>query len=161
MVCGARARNLFCAEPELPAGLPGRAADCWEPLCHCQHTGGDWPKLARAAGVYLASRAKDEAQTGESNCSNIFEKRSGANLTSRRAHYSTGCMSKTGVSPWKDIRGKPLDERGLAQRLKGYGIKSKTVRVEGKTAKGYAAEDFHDAWKLIPSCHCLRQPSQR
>ena len=45
-------------------------------------------------------------------------------------------------SPWKDIHGKPLDDRGLASRLKQYGIKSKTVRVEGKTPKGYAAGDF-------------------
>jgi hypothetical protein len=50
-------------------------------------------------------------------------------------------------SPWKDIYGKPLDDRGLAKRLKPYGIKSKTVRAEGKTPKGYSAEDFNQSWR--------------
>ena len=40
-------------------------------------------------------------------------------------------------SPWKDIRGKPLDDRGLASRLKQYGIKSRDVWMAGKTKKGY------------------------
>jgi hypothetical protein len=56
-------------------------------------------------------------------------------------------------SPWKDIRGKPLDERGLAKRLRDYGIKSRTIRVDdGRTPKGYIATDFVDAWRrYLPS----------
>jgi Protein of unknown function (DUF3631) len=34
---------------------------------------------------------------------------------------------------------------GLAQRLKGYGIKSHTIRVGEVTARGYEASDFADA----------------
>ena len=49
--------------------------------------------------------------------------------------------------PWRDIYGKPLDDRGLAKRLKPYGIKSKTVRADGRTPKGYAIADFTDAWR--------------
>jgi hypothetical protein len=55
-------------------------------------------------------------------------------------------------SPWKDIRGKPLDERGLSSRLKPYGIKSKVVRIGERTPRGYASEDFHDAWnRYLPA----------
>jgi hypothetical protein len=49
-------------------------------------------------------------------------------------------------SPWKDVRGKPLDDRGLARRLRGYGVKSRDVWEGGKTLKGYYAADFADAW---------------
>jgi len=52
--------------------------------------------------------------------------------------------------------GKPLNERGLAVRLKPYSIRSKAVRIGEVVRKGYGAEDFHDAWRrLLPSCHPL------
>lgn len=37
--------------------------------------------------------------------------------------------------------------------MKGYGIKSKVVRIGERTPRGYASEDFADAWKryLPPS----------
>jgi hypothetical protein len=50
-------------------------------------------------------------------------------------------------SPWADIKaGKPLDERGLARRLKEYGIKSKNIAVGEERPKGYTRADLHDAW---------------
>jgi len=42
-------------------------------------------------------------------------------------------------APWGDLRGKPLDARGLAKRLSKYEIKPRTVRVGDRTSKGYAA----------------------
>lgn len=49
-------------------------------------------------------------------------------------------------------RGKPLDERGLAKRLKPYSIKSKVVRIGERTPRGYTAEDFNDAWhRYLPA----------
>jgi hypothetical protein len=50
-------------------------------------------------------------------------------------------------SPWGDIRGKPLDERGLAHRLRQYEIKSRQIRIGETTMKGYRREDFADAWR--------------
>jgi hypothetical protein len=49
-------------------------------------------------------------------------------------------------SPWRDLRGKPLDDRGLANRLREYDIKSKDVRTSTGTLKGYYRADFQDAW---------------
>jgi hypothetical protein len=49
-------------------------------------------------------------------------------------------------APWTDLRGKPLDERGLAKRLRQYGVRSKTVRIGMTTAKGYSRADFIDVW---------------
>ena len=50
-------------------------------------------------------------------------------------------------APWSDLRGKPLNERGLATRLRQYGIKPKVIRIGDSTPRGYARESFHDAWQ--------------
>ena len=50
-------------------------------------------------------------------------------------------------APWGDIKGKPLDERGIARRLKEYGIRSKNLKLDaGVVAKGYTRADLFDAW---------------
>ena len=49
-------------------------------------------------------------------------------------------------SPWADLRGKPLDARGLGNRLRPYSVRSVNVRIEGRILKGYLREDLHDAW---------------
>jgi hypothetical protein len=55
-------------------------------------------------------------------------------------------------APWADLRGKPLDARGLAQRLRQYGIGSKNVRIGMHIVKGYARADLHDSWaRYLPS----------
>ena len=50
-------------------------------------------------------------------------------------------------SPWGDIKGKPLDERGLAHRLRQYSIESRQIRINDITLKGYRREDFIDPWQ--------------
>ena len=55
-------------------------------------------------------------------------------------------------APWADLRGKPLDERGLAYRLKQYGVKSKTIRQGSFTPRGYIRGDLIDLWsRYIPA----------
>jgi hypothetical protein len=50
-------------------------------------------------------------------------------------------------SPWAVIRkGEPLDARGLAQRLRKYGIEPKPIRDGDRVFKGYARTQFEDAW---------------
>ena len=57
-------------------------------------------------------------------------------------------------SPWMDIRGRPLTDRGLAERLRPYGIKSRDVRIGDKALKGYDVSDLRDAWNIyLPSAH--------
>jgi len=55
-------------------------------------------------------------------------------------------------APWSDLRGKPLDPRGLARRLRGYEIASGKVKVAGKALQGYRREHLWDAWtRYLPS----------
>ena len=51
-------------------------------------------------------------------------------------------------SPWNDLKGRPLNDRGLAYRLREYGVKSRTLNLGGESrAKGYVREDLHDIWR--------------
>ena len=139
------AHDVTGAEPTLPDGIQDRAADCWEPLLAiADKAGSDWPVRARTA-VYLTSRTADESLTkGVELLAHIRE----AFGSEDKIWTSTLCerLCERDESPWKDIRGKSLDDRGLSARLKQYGIKSKDVRLGDKAKKGYHAADFYDAW---------------
>ena len=58
-------------------------------------------------------------------------------------------------SPWGDLRGKPLDARGLAYRLRKYDARPITITVAGpeeKRLKGYVRADLADAWtRYLPA----------
>ena len=49
-------------------------------------------------------------------------------------------------SPWRDLRGKPLDPAGLARRLRGFDITSVNLRLGPQVVKGYRLADLDDAW---------------
>jgi hypothetical protein len=142
-------------EPELPAGIEDRAADCWEALIAiADAAGGDWPTRARAAAVYLTKSAAEESETkGVELLSHVRDA-----FGTEDKVWTTDLLQRLqerDESPWKEMSGgKPLNDRGLAIRLKAYGIKSRDVWIGGKTKKGYYAEDFHPEWKrYLPPSH--------
>ena len=150
--CAEHDAALTGAEPEMPQGIEDRAADCWEPLLAIADIArADWPRRAREATVYLTTRAADETlTTGVELLAHIRDTVRDEDYIATTTLLDRLC--ERDESPWKDIYGKPLNDRGLAKRLKQYGIKSKTVRVGDRTAKGYAAADFADAWRrYLPS----------
>jgi hypothetical protein len=147
--------------PELPPQIQDRDADVWEPLVAVAVlAGGAWPALARNAAVSLVSAGQDrEASLGIRL------------LTDLKAVFDVSDALATKVilhrlialeeSPWGDLRGKPLDERGLAHRLRQYSIRSHQVRIGDVTLKGYRAEDFADAWKrYVPPPSQKRETSE-
>ena len=135
------------AEPKLPAGIVDRAADCWEPLIAIADAAGDdWPARARKAATYLARRSSDAGLTrGVELLEHIKE----AFGTEDKLWTETllDRLCSRDESPWRDIYGKPLNDRGLASRLKPYGVKSKDIRLGDKAKKGYSADAFIDAWR--------------
>ena len=141
------AHDLTGIEADLPEGIEDRAADCWEPLIAiADAAGGDWPEMSRAAAVFLTKRSKDEAQTsGVELLGHIRDAFGDDNKLWTK--IITDRLCERDESPWKDIRGKPLDDRGLASRLKPYGVKSRDVKINGVNKKGYYAADLHDAWR--------------
>lgn len=49
-------------------------------------------------------------------------------------------------SPWADLKGKPLNARGLAHLLRQYDVTSKQIPLGSTTCKGYGRQDLHDSW---------------
>jgi Protein of unknown function (DUF3631) len=138
---------------KLPESIQDRDADCWEPLIAvADAAGGAWPGRARAAAVSLVSAGRDsEPSFGIKLLTDI--KTVFVDTISTPTKVLLHRLAELEESPWADIRGKPLDERGLAQRLRQYGIKSRQIRVGDTTLKGYRREDFVDGWKryVLPS----------
>jgi hypothetical protein len=141
--------NLGPTEPEMPDGVTDRAAECWEPLLAvADAAGGAWPQRARAAAVHFVQGGRDEGMSpGVELLDHIRDALAGEDAVWTETLLAR--LHGRPESPWRDVKGKPLDDRGLARRLRGFNIKSRDVRLpEHATAKkGYRAEDFHDAWK--------------
>lgn len=145
--CAEHEADIIGAEPTLPVGIEDRAADIWEPLLAIADAAStDWPDRARAAASHFAKSSTEETLTAGVELLAHIKEAFGA-----EQHLATTALLERlhnrDESPWREIRGRPLDGRGLGLRLKGYGIKSKTVRLGDRTAKGYAATDFADSWR--------------
>jgi len=135
------------AWPVLPDGVVDRRAEAWEPLIAvADAAGGEWPGRARAAAVADVAAHRDRAPSLGirllTDLKRVFGEREV--VSTSELLESLNAMDE---SPWGDLRGKPLDPRGLAMRLKRYGVTPKTVRIGNNTPKGYAREDLHDAWQ--------------
>lgn len=134
--------------PDMPEAITDRNADIWEALIAiADMAGGEWPKRARAAGVALV--AESNGTTPSLGIRLLADLRQ---VFGDNQHLSTDAIIKAlcalDEAPWGDIRGKPIDARGIANRLGVYGIKSKTVRIDSEhTPKGYNRDDLWDAWQ--------------
>lgn len=139
--------------PELPDGIHDRDADVWEPLVAVgDAVGEEWPELIRVAAVALVAESKEGGGVSLGvrllhDLRLIFgaaEQMTTSDILTR--------LHELDDAPWHDLKGKPLDSRGLSWRLKQYGIKPRTVRIGLATPKGYRREDLHDAWaRYLPA----------
>jgi len=132
--------------PEMPDGIVDRAADVWEALLAvADAAGGDWPDRARKAAVSLVTDAKQSTPSLGvlllADLRQIF-KESEKMWTDQIIEN----LIQIELSPWGDLRGKPLDARRLARLLKPYGIAPKSTRQGGQVFRGYERTDLADAW---------------
>jgi hypothetical protein len=141
------------AWPDLPAGIEDRNADLWEPLLTVADlAGGEWPEKARVAAVALVADSKAGTPSLGirllADLRQIFEAR---DVIATSKILEELCKIEEG--PWGEIMsGKPLNARGLAQRLHGYGVTSKNIRIVDSIVKGYTRENLTDAWaRYLPS----------
>jgi hypothetical protein len=138
--------------PTLPDGIADRTADCWEPLIAiADAVGGHWPDIARVAAVAFVSSAREAGPSLGiqllSDLREIFK-----NEKSLPTQQILERLHALPESPWNNLRGKPLDDRGLAVRLRKYEIKPKVIRVGTQTPRGYERADLSDAWeRYLPS----------
>lgn len=140
--------TIFSARPHLPEILNDRAQDNWEPLLAVADVvGGKWPEQARKAAISLSTQDNSIASIGTElllNIQDIFEQR-------KIERFSTSDLIQALCSddeqPWATYhRGQSITPRQLANLLKGYGIKSKGIRIGNATPKGFEKHQFSEAF---------------
>lgn len=150
------AQHIACARPELPDALNDRAQDNWEPLLAiADATGGEWPTRARHAALTLS--AGDEVDRSQSkgvellaDIRTVFDHRkaegkAGWDRLSSVDLLAALCQDEE--APWATYnRGKEMTPRQLSNRLREYGIVSKTVRRGLDRFKGYELSQFTEAF---------------
>jgi hypothetical protein len=141
-------KEMTEARPAMPDGIEDRNADMWEALLAVAEAASEhWPKRAQAAAVTLVTAAAErEPSLGISLLSDLRD------IFGERDQMTTAeilqALHSLPEAPWNDLKGKPLNDRGLATRLRQYEVKSRTLNLGGEArAKGYAREDLHGAWK--------------
>lgn len=145
-------------DPVLPAGVTDRPADVWEPLLAvAEGVGGAWPGRAAEACLHFVAGRAGAAEPSLSllllaDLRRVFLEAGNPDALAT-APLLAGLLGLE-ESPWRDLRGKPLDPSGLARRLRGYEIRSTNLRVGATVAKGYRQVDLSDAWmRYLPPIH--------
>lgn len=135
------------AWPTMPADVTDRPADVWEPLLAVADAAeGRWPERARTACVSL-TRA-NVARDASLGVRLLVDLRTVFGDADRLATEDIlGRLCALDEAPWADLRGRPLDPRGLARRLGAYDVSSTQLKVDGQKVRGYRREDLWDAWQ--------------
>lgn len=146
--------RLANADPDVPDALHDRAQDNWRPLIAiAEEAGGDWPDRARRAALALSGRQQidDEVKTQLlADLKRLFDEQDAEKLFSQDI---CAALAEIEDRPWPEWRqGKPITSPQLARLLKPFKITSSTIRVDGKTAKGYKLAAFEDTFaRWLPS----------
>jgi putative DNA primase/helicase len=145
--------------PPLPSCLNDRAQDNWEPLLAiAMVAGGHWLEIGTRAAIKL-SGCESAAQTigGEllADIKEIFEMRDMDRISTADLIRA---LCDDDEKAWATYnRGNPISPRQLANKLKGYGITSTTLRFRHTgLAKGYERKQFEEAFsRYIPVEHLV------
>jgi len=132
----------------MPAGVEDRNADMWEPLLAVADiAGGSWPGRARAAAVALVAVAREvEPSLNIRLLADVRTVFGDEEQLPTKKILAELCLIED--APWNDLKGKPITNNQLARRLRQYGVKPKTLRLDDSHfAKGYARADLHDVWR--------------
>jgi putative DNA primase/helicase len=148
------AERIAAIEPSMPASVHSRVADNWRPLLSiAEAAGGDWPKRARDAATQAASdEATSTIEMLLSDIRDIFTKHP---KDDRLASSSLiAALVDVEGRPWAEMgkARRPLNQNGLAKRLKPLGIAPEVIRIGEFTARGYMLAPFQEAFKryLVP-----------
>ncbi|HWC35813.1 MAG TPA: DUF3631 domain-containing protein [Mycobacteriales bacterium] len=142
------------AWPQIPPGVEDRNADVWEPLLAvADAAGGHWPVRARVAAVTFVTQSADRAWTlGVRLLDDLRTIFDSENVDGLHTQTLLDRLCELEEAPWGDLRGRPLDARGLARRLKAYDVEPKPVRIGDVVLRGYRREDLADAWsRYLPA----------
>jgi putative DNA primase/helicase len=137
------------ARPVLPDALGDREQDNFEPLLQIATVAGEhWPNTALNAALRLSNATQTPASSANellADIQEIFETKPVIKISTTEL---INALCDDAEKSWATYnRGKPLSPRQLSNKLKDYGIASKTIRTNSyETAKGFECEQFKDAF---------------
>jgi hypothetical protein len=146
--------KLDGAEPDLPEELNDRAAEGWEPLLAiADAVGAPIADTARRAAVALSSEGDIEDDSFGiqllADLRAVWNEQEESDAL--KSEFLCSALKHLEERPWGGWgKGRPnpgLNMRDLARLLRPYGIKPKTIRLDGATAKGYKREQLADTWQ--------------
>ena len=138
------------ADPAMPDGVHGRAADNWRPLLAVADlAGAGWPERARRIAVRRSGRLEDDS-FGPLLLEDMAKLFAEKNVDRMASVAICEMLAKIEERPWAEYGGvgkdKPITPPKLADILKPFGVVPGTVRLEsGGTPKGYKIEQLRDA----------------
>jgi hypothetical protein len=141
------AEYISSIEPDM-GGLINRVADNWRPLFTLADLiGDDWPSRARdAASEIIGTEPDSDDSLLLADIKDAYHAKRDDRLSSEEI-----CKALEGMEgrPWAEYgkSAKPISKNQLAKRLKRFKIVPDTIRIVGKTAKGYYREQFQEAWE--------------
>jgi putative DNA primase/helicase len=143
-----RSQQVRLARPNLPEELNDRAQDNWEPLMAIAGCAGpDWVRRATAAALKLSCANDERVSTANELLADIQEILDGKEADKIKTVDLIDALVSDEEKPWATYyRGKPIIPVQLAKLLAPYDIKPKTVRISGRTPKGYEKSQFTDAF---------------
>jgi hypothetical protein len=137
------AEEIGRMRPELPAELNDRAADIWEPLLVLADlAGGQWPAWGREAAVKLGAQNREPDPLGGL----LLQLLMCFQGYRRDRVFSRDLVKELNLSlekPWAEARnGKRVDELWLAQQLRPYGVRPRSIWIQDMGGKGYLYKDL-------------------
>lgn len=136
------------SKPTLPDALNDRAQDNWEPLFAIADLIGDeWSKKARQTALEISGDDKADPSINEELLADI---RTIFNAHGKDRIFSDELINRLCLDeemPWANWnRGRPITPKQLSDRLKGFAIHPRQVRIGIESRKGYRIEDFEEAF---------------
>jgi hypothetical protein len=130
----------------MPDGVVDRDADVWEALLAVADAAGNtWPERARRSAVALVADSKAGGPSlGVRLLADLRDLFGNEDKLSTE-HILAG-LHAIDEAPWGDLRGRPLDPRGLSRRLAKFEVKPTNVRTADGVVKGYTRDALLDAW---------------
>jgi len=143
----ALAEQLPAYEANVPAELPDRAADAWEPLLAIADAAGQgWPARARRAAIILHANREQDDSLGLRllvDIKVVFAARAIERIATTELIAE---LKADEEGPWLNER-SPLTAHRLARLLSPFEISSKQIRIGSANIKGYDRVAFVDAWE--------------
>ena len=149
--------GLRAARPDLPGSLNDRAQDVLEPLLAVSDAaGGPWPERSRRAALALMGTVSEEDIVIEllTDLREIFADADATFIATKVLMEKLVALEDRPWATWN--RGKPMTGHRLARLLQPLDIIP--AQNAERTARGYFADRFVDAWARYLGSKCPECP---